>query len=109
MIILDLLGRTSAGALLPAQQHSDAGSGRRGPQFEKSRLWKALLTSAADVGGRWGYWAPEEGSTRGDGEPLGDGPAAAISGEAPREAVLQRSPVVLCGMDAAKASLWSCR
>lgn len=35
---------------------------------------------------------PEEGSTHGDGEPLRDGPAAVVSGEALREALLQRSP-----------------
>lgn len=31
VIILDLLGRTSIGAFIPAQKHSEAGSGSRGP------------------------------------------------------------------------------
>lgn len=110
LIILNVLGRTSVGALLPAQQQGDARSSRRGAPFEKSHLWEALLTSTVDAGG-WGggCWAPEEGSTRGDGEPLGDVCGAAVSGGVPGEAVPQRSPVVLCRRDAAKASLCSCR
>lgn len=92
IVILDLLGRTSAGEV-PAQQHSDTGSSRRGPPFEKSHHWKALLTSTMHMGGWWGCWVLEEGSTHGDGEPLGDGPAAAVSGEALRAAALHHSPV----------------
>lgn len=93
IIILDLLGRTSVEALLPArrcQEQQERTTVGEKPPVEKPclpPLWTWVDGEAA--------WVPEEGSARGDGEPLGDGPAAAVSGAALREAVLQRSPVVL--------------
>lgn len=80
ILVLDIFSRTPAGALLPTHQHSNAQNGRKGSVFGKMPCLPPLQVWVD--GGAPG--CQEEDPEVEMGNPLEiDGPAAAISGEAP--------------------------